>query len=43
MQRHVDSGRDGRRRHRVAVVDEPLLWPDVDGRIEFGKLSNEPQ
>ena len=34
VQRHVDAGGDAGRRDDVAVVDEPGVAADLDGRVE---------
>ena len=35
---HVDPGRDAGGRHDLAAVDEPVLGPDVDRRVELAEV-----
>ena len=37
MERHVDPGRDTRRRDDLAAVDEPVVGTHLDGRLELGE------
>jgi hypothetical protein len=42
VQGHVYPRRDARRRHEVAVVDEPRVWVDQGAGIQLRELAQRP-